>query len=98
MPPLELGVQIPSWQWDYRVDELRDLVQAVEAIGYDFLFVADHVTYAYALPDRPAGRYAGPIPQHESLTFLATAAGWTSRVRLQPACWCCRTATLSSGS
>jgi len=83
MTSLELGAQIPSWQWHYGVDELRDLVQAAEAIGYDFLFVADHVSYAYELPDRPAPRYAGAVPQHEVLTFLAAVAAWTSRVRLQ---------------
>ena len=58
-------------------------VRAAEAIGYDFLFVADHVSYAYPLPDRPAPCYAGAVPQHEVFTFLAAVAVWTSRVRLQ---------------
>ena len=82
MGPLELGAQIPAWRWEYGVAELRDVAQAAEAIGYDFLFVSDHVAFAYARDDRPGGVYGGAIAQHEALTFLAAAA-WTSRVRLQ---------------
>ena len=80
---LELGAQIPAWHWGYGVEELRDWCRATEAIGYDFVYVADHVTYAYPLPDRPAPRYAGAIPHHEALTLLSAVSVWTSRVRLQ---------------
>ena len=80
---VELGVQIPAWHWGYGVDELRDWCQAAEAIGYAFLFAADHVTYAYDLPDRPSTRYPAPISHHEALTLLSAVAVWTSRVRMQ---------------
>ena len=75
-------------RWDYGAEELRDVAQAAEAIGYDFLFLGDHVLFAYTLPDRPSmskGGFEGAIPQHEALTLLAAVAGWTSRVRLQTA-------------
>jgi probable F420-dependent oxidoreductase len=88
MPPIELGAELPAVRWDYGVRELRDVAQAAEAIGYDFLSLGDHVAYAYTLPDRPSESRAGfhgPIVQHEALTLLAAVAGWTSRVRLTTA-------------
>ena len=75
-------------RWDYGTTELRDVAQAAEAIGYDFLFLGDYVLYAYTLPDRPSpskAGFEGPIVQHEALTLLAAVAGWTSRVRLTTA-------------
>ena len=88
MALVELGAEIPAVRWDYGARELRDVAQAAEAIGYDFLFLGDHVLFAYTLPDRPSmskAGFEGPIPQHEALTLLAAVAGWTSRVRLQTA-------------
>ena len=88
MAHVELGAEIPAVRWDYGVEELRDVAQAAEAIGYDFLFLGDHVAFAYTLPHRPSlskAGFEGAIPQHEALTLLAAVAGWTSRVRLQTA-------------
>ena len=88
MAHVELGAEIPAVRWDYGVRELRDVAQAAEAIGYDFLFLGDHVVFAYTLPHRPSlskAGFEGAIPQHEALTLLAAVAGWTSRVRLQTA-------------
>ncbi len=82
MARLELGAQIPAWHWDYEVAQLRDWAQAAEAIGYDFLFVADHVMYPYARPGRATPRSHGAIPHHEALTLLAAVAVWTARVSL----------------
>ena len=83
---LELGAQIPAWHWDYSAGELRDWVQGVEALGFDWLAMTDHVLYTYPLPERPtAGRYMGGTFQHETLTTLAYLAACTSRVVLQSA-------------
>ena len=85
MATLELGAQIPSWHWDWDVSELRDWAQGVEAIGFDYLSMADHVAYAYGTPDRPTEAVLqGPIVQHELFTFLAYLAACTNRVVLQP--------------
>ncbi|MCZ6707921.1 MAG: TIGR03619 family F420-dependent LLM class oxidoreductase [Chloroflexi bacterium] len=83
---LELGAQIPAWHWDYSAGELRDWAQGVEALGFDWLAMTDHVLYTYPLPERPtAGRYMGGTFQHETLTTLAYLAACTSRVVLQSA-------------
>ena len=82
MPTLELGAQVPAWHWDWSVSELRDWAQGAEAIGFDWLGVADHVFYAYETETRPAARYAGGTIQHEPLSFLAWVAGVTQRVAL----------------
>jgi len=81
-PARELGAQLPAWHWDLDVSELRDWAQGVEAIGYDWLGIADHILYAYDLPGRPKAAYPGGTIQHEPLTFLAWVAGCTNRVAL----------------
>ena len=84
MARLELGAQVPGWRWDLDAHELRDWVQGVEAIGYDWVGLADHVLCAYELPGRPsAAPSTAPVVQHEVLTTLAFLAGCTSRVTLQ---------------
>ena len=82
MANLELGAQLPAWHWDLDVSELRDWAQGVEAIGYQWLGITDHVLYAYATETRAEAPYAGGTIQHEPLTFLAWVAGFTQRVAL----------------
>ena len=85
MPQLEFGCQIPAWHWRWDVSELRDWAQGVEAIGADFISMADHVTYQYPLPDRPiTGPYQEDVQQHEVFTTLAWLSAHTNRVALQP--------------
>ena len=85
MPQLEFGCQIPAWHWRWDVSELRDWAQGVEAIGADFISMADHVTYQYPLPDRPiTGPYREDVQQHEVFTTLAWLSAHTNRVALQP--------------
>ena len=85
MPKLEFGCQIPAWHWRWDVSELRDWAQGVEAIGADFISMADHVTYQYPLPDRPiTGPYQEDVQQHEVFTTLAWLSAHTNRVALQP--------------
>ena len=84
MSMLEFGCQIPAWHWHWDVSELRDWAQGVQAIGCDFISMADHVVYAYARDDRPqTGAYTDDVHQHEVMTTLAWLAGQTSRVALQ---------------
>ena len=84
MSQLEFGCQIPAWHWHWDVSELRDWAQGVEAMGCDFISMADHITYAYASDRRPQeGAYTDDVHQHEILTTLAWLAAHTSRVALQ---------------
>ena len=84
MAQFEFGCQIPAWHWHWDVSELRDWAQGVEAIGCDFISMADHVIYAYARDDRPqTGPYTDDVHQHEVLTTLAWLAGITNRAALQ---------------
>ena len=85
MAQMEFGCQIPAWHWRWDVAELRDWAQGVEALGADFISMADHVTYQYETPDRPiTGPYRDDVQQHEVMTTLAWLAAHTSRVALQP--------------
>jgi alkanesulfonate monooxygenase SsuD/methylene tetrahydromethanopterin reductase-like flavin-dependent oxidoreductase (luciferase family) len=67
---------------------VRDLAQAAEALGFDAVWVSDHVvipaTSASAYPYSPDGAFRlGPrAPYFEPLTALTYLAGCTSRVRL----------------
>ena len=81
---MEFGAQIPAWHWHWDVSEVRDWVQGVEAIGLDFVSMADHVSFAYELSERPTrGPYQDDVHQHEVLITLAWVAAQTSRVALQ---------------
>ena len=85
MAQMEFGCQIPAWHWRWDVPELRDWAQGVEALGADFISMADHVTYQYETPQRPiTGPYRDDVQQHEVMTTLAWLAAHTSRVALQP--------------
>ncbi len=79
---LELGAQLPAWQWDYDVAQLRDWAQGAEELGCEWLGMTDHVFYAYPTGTRPVGRYAGGTRQHEVFTFLAWLAGQTTTAAL----------------
>jgi probable F420-dependent oxidoreductase len=81
---LELGAMLPAWHWEMSVAELRDWTQGIEAAGFDYITLTDHVLYAYTLPDRPpAGYYVGGTIQHEPLMMFAFLAAATSRVVFQ---------------
>ena len=79
---VELGAQLPAWQWDFDRIQLRDWAQGAEELGYEWLGMADHIFYAYPTDARPVGRYAGGTIQHEVFTFLAWLAGQTERAVL----------------
>ncbi|MFN0089545.1 MAG: TIGR03619 family F420-dependent LLM class oxidoreductase [Acidimicrobiales bacterium] len=82
MAELELGAQLPAWQWSFDVGELRAWAQGAEALGYEWLGMPDHVFYAYDTDSRPKAHYPGGTVQHEALTFLAWVAACTSRAML----------------
>jgi probable F420-dependent oxidoreductase len=64
--------------------ELRDLVRRVEDQGYSTLFLADHY-----LGKGPATQRARQVPQYLApITAMATAAAWTSTLRVGARVFC----------
>ena len=65
---------------------MRDLVEAAEGIGYDFLTLIDHVVLAYPAPDGTArSHYPARTPYHDILVSLGYLAGVTDRIALRSA-------------
>ena len=65
---------------------MRDLAQAAEELGYDFLTLIDHVVLAYPASDGTArSHYPARTPYHDILVSLGYLAGVTARIALRTA-------------
>lgn len=73
--PLLVGVQLPEVEWEVPFPELIAMARAAEAVGFDSIWVGDHLLY-----DLPAGS-RGPW---EAWTSLAALAATTERVLIGP--------------
>jgi len=73
--PLRVGVQLPEVEWEVPFDELIAMARAAEAVGFDSIWVGDHLLYD--LPHGPRGPW-------EAWTTLAALAASTERVLLGP--------------
>jgi len=78
--PLKVGVQLPEVEREVRWPEVLDMVRAIEDLGYDSIWVGEHLLYRW--PDRPA---RGPW---EAWTAMAAIAASTSRVEFGPLVAC----------
>jgi alkanesulfonate monooxygenase SsuD/methylene tetrahydromethanopterin reductase-like flavin-dependent oxidoreductase (luciferase family) len=78
--PLRVGIQLPEVERDVRWPELLDMTRAVEDLGFDSVWVGEHLLYRW--DDRPA---RGPW---EAWTMLAAIAASTSRIDLGPLVAC----------
>ena len=50
--PLKVGVQLPEVERDVRWNEILDMARAIEDLGYDSLWLGEHLLYRWE--DRPA--------------------------------------------
>src|ERR1044072_6301299 len=74
--PLRVGIQLPEVEREVRWAELLDMVRAIEDLGFDSVWVGEHLLYRW--PDRPR---RGPW---EAWTPLSAIAASTKRIELGP--------------
>jgi alkanesulfonate monooxygenase SsuD/methylene tetrahydromethanopterin reductase-like flavin-dependent oxidoreductase (luciferase family) len=78
--PLKVGVQLPEVEREVRWPELLDMTRAIEDLGYDSVWLGEHLLYRW--PDRP------PRGPWEAWSTLAAIAASTSRVEFGPLVAC----------
>jgi probable F420-dependent oxidoreductase len=81
---MQAGVIFPQTECGTDVKAIGEFVQAVEALGYDHLFVADHVLGADPKHHRhpSLATYSHEAVVHEALTLMAYLAAITRRLTL----------------
>jgi len=76
MRPIRVGIQLPEVEREVRWPEYVAMAKAAEDVGFDTLWLGDHLLYRYK-----DGSARGPW---EVWTLLSAIAASTSRIRLGP--------------
>jgi alkanesulfonate monooxygenase SsuD/methylene tetrahydromethanopterin reductase-like flavin-dependent oxidoreductase (luciferase family) len=78
--PLKVGIQLPEVEREVRWPELLDMIRSIEDLGFDSIWLGEHLLYRW--PDRdPRGPW-------EAWTMLGAVAATTSRVEFGPLVAC----------
>jgi probable F420-dependent oxidoreductase len=78
--PIKVGVQLPEVEREVRWPELLDMTRAIEDLGYDSVWLGEHLLYRW--PERdPRGPW-------EAWSLLAAIAASTSRIEFGPLVAC----------
>ncbi len=72
---MKIGVQLPEVEWEVPFPELIAMAQTAEAVGFDSVWLGDHLLYELDVSDR------GPW---EVWTSLAAIAASTSTIQIGP--------------
>ncbi len=78
--PLKVGVQLPEVEREVRWPELLDMTRAIEDLGYDSVWLGEHLLYRW--DDRP------PRGPWEAWSTLAAIAAVTNRIEFGPLVAC----------
>jgi alkanesulfonate monooxygenase SsuD/methylene tetrahydromethanopterin reductase-like flavin-dependent oxidoreductase (luciferase family) len=78
--PLRVGIQLPEVEREVRWPELLDMIRAIEDLGFDSIWLGEHLLYRW--PDRD------PRAPWEAWAILAAIAATTSRVEFGPLVAC----------
>src|SRR6476659_10633968 len=78
---LLIGIQLPEVEWEVPFPELIRMAQTAEAVGFDSIWLGDHLLY-----DLPVG----PRGPWEVWTSLAALAASTTPIELGPLVACTR--------
>jgi alkanesulfonate monooxygenase SsuD/methylene tetrahydromethanopterin reductase-like flavin-dependent oxidoreductase (luciferase family) len=81
---VEVGAIFPQTEIGTDLGAFRTFVQAIEEVGYDHIFIADHVLGADPRVHRhpSLARYSYKSVVHEPLTLMAYMAAITTRITL----------------